>query len=66
MDNQSERMKKIADDHARLSFMLEAYFKLVQTGDHEKIHGNVLECCLKDANTLVESLKQIVYEQIES
>lgn len=55
----SEEVKKVVDDFGRLSFMLESYVKLVQTGDHPGIADEMLYACREDAGKLYEGLKDL-------
>jgi len=55
----SELVKKAVDDFGRLSFVLETYVKLAQTGDHSEIAGQLLRAAIKDADTLLLSLTQV-------
>lgn len=65
MENQSEQLKKVVDDFGRLSFILESYTKLCQTGDHKELAKTILIYCDTDARVLqlsIEKLKEIVLQ----
>lgn len=55
----SEQLKKVVDDFGRLSFMLETFVKLAQTGDHGAIAESVLIGVKIDAAQLVRSLNEL-------
>lgn len=57
-------MKKVVDDFGRLSFVLETYVKLVQTGDHNELANTLLICCDTDANVLCYSLDKLKEEML--
>lgn len=61
-----QSVKKVVDTFSRLSFMLETFVKLKQTGDHVIIANQVLEASIKDVTELAESLVELkndLYEQ---
>lgn len=57
--NQSEKTKTMLDTFGRLSFMLETYVKLQQTGDHSGLKLLVLESVIDDAEALVRNLDSL-------
>lgn len=58
----SEKVKNVVDDFGRLSFMLETYVKLQQTGDHHMIADTILQGVKFDAAALVTSLNDLTNE----
>lgn len=65
--NSSEKLKEVVDAFGRLSFMLETYVKLVQTGDHREVANEIFRCCVDDAQDVHKKLLHLlnpeVYEQ---
>jgi len=60
-------LKKAVDDFGRLSFVLETYVKLVQTGDHAEISEKLLEAAITDSYQLSNSLQSLnVTENVEA
>lgn len=55
----SENVKIVVDHFGRLSFVLETYVKLIQTGDHTDIADSLLVAAIKDAAKLLASLEQL-------
>jgi len=59
----SEKLKVLLDTFGRLSFMLETYVKLEQTGDHAGIKNLVLEAVSDDVQKLSTNIADIQNEQ---
>lgn len=59
MMNNSEQIKTAVDNFGRLSFILETYVKLVQTGDHPDIAQDLLQAAIQDSTELHKSLIEI-------
>lgn len=62
----SEKVKNVVDNFARLSFILETYVKLVQTGDHVAITEMMLACAQTDAHKLLLSIEALQPVENES
>lgn len=52
----SENVKQAVDHFGRLSFVLESYVKLAQTGDHKEIAKALLYASYEDASRLKDQL----------
>lgn len=63
MNTSSEKVKQIVDTFGRLSFMLETYVKLLQTGDHPEVTDKALYAIRSDADTLAQ---QVWSEELEN
>lgn len=59
----SEKLKALLDTFGRLSFMLETYVKLEQTGDHAGIKNLVFEAVSDDTKELINQINDIRDEQ---
>lgn len=55
-----EKLKDAVDIFGRLSFVLETYVKLRQTGDHPVTAEMLLKNALLDAEHLVEALDTLI------
>lgn len=57
--NNSENLKTACDTFGRLSFLMETYVKLHQTGDHKPIAQGCLDACVVESEILFCQLTDI-------
>lgn len=57
--NTSETLKELVDNFGRLSFVLETYVKLSQTGDHRNVLPSLLQAAKEDADKVLSSIEKI-------
>lgn len=58
----SETLKLVCDDFGRLSFLLETFVKLYQTGDHSDCRDLMLGGCVRDSIKLHKTLVALAAE----
>lgn len=59
----SEELKRIIDSFGKLSFVLETYVKLAQTGDHPEIAKIALTAVKNDSDELNQLINNYANEQ---
>lgn len=66
LEAQNEQVKSAVDTFGRLSFMMETYVKLHQTGDHQDVKQHALIAAKEDAEKLHKQLAELFVDDLNA